>query len=111
MFHGGEFFCARPGDGEEKGGVGFGFNVVPYGVAEGEEGSGGEVVWLAVDGDTDVAFEDLDGEGAVGVVLLHVGGVLHGDEDDAEVVFLEERRGVDAGGPGFFLLGIGEFFG
>ena len=25
------------------------------------------------------AFEDLDGEGAVGVVLLHVGGVLHGD--------------------------------
>jgi hypothetical protein len=111
MFHGGEFFCAGPGDSEEEGSVGFGFDVVPDGVAEGEERSSGEVVGFAVDGDSDVAFEDLDGEGAVGVVLLHVCGVLHGDEDNAEVVFLEERFGVDARRPRFFLLGFGEFFG
>ena len=57
-----------------------------------------------------LAFEDLDGDGAVGVVLLHVGGVLHGDEDDAEVVFLEESLGVEAGWPGFLLLGVGDLF-
>ena len=32
-------------------------------------------------------------------------------QDDAEVVFLEEGLGVDAGGPGFFLLGVGDLFG
>ena len=35
---------------------------------------------------------------------FHVGSVLHGDEDDAEVVFFEESCGMDAGGPGFFRL-------
>jgi len=107
VLHGGELFGAGPGDGEEKGGVGFGFDVVADRVAKGEEGAGGEVVGLAVDGDLDVAFEDLNGEGAVGVVLLHVGGVLHRDENDAEVVFFEEGFGIDACRPGFFLLGFG----
>ena len=58
-----------------------------------------------------VPLENLDGECAVGVVLFHVRGVLHGDEDDAEVVFLEEGFGVDAGWPGFFVLGVGHLFG
>ena len=107
VLHRGELFGTRPGDGEEKGGVGFGFDVVADRVAESEEGSGGEVVRLSIDGDAELAFEDLDGEGAVGVVLLHVGGVLHRDKNDAEVVFLEEGFGIDACRPGFFLLGFG----
>jgi hypothetical protein len=111
VLHGGKFFGAGPGDGEEKDGVGFCVDVVTDRVAEGEESSVGEVVGLAVDGDADFAFEDLNGEGAVGVVFLHVGGVLHGDEDYAEVVLFEESFGVDAGGPGFFVLGFGDLFG
>jgi len=108
MLHGGEFFGAGPGDCQEKGGVFAGFDVVTNRVAESEEGAGGEIVGLAVDGDTELAFEDLDGDRAVGVVLFHVGGVLHGDKDDAEVMLLEEGLGVEAGGPGFFLFGIGD---
>jgi hypothetical protein len=68
-------------------------------------------VRLAVDGDAEAAFEDLDREGAVGVMLFHVGGVLHGDEDDAEVVLLKESSGIETGGPGFFIFGVGDFFG
>jgi len=45
------------------------------------------------------------------VMFLHVGGALHGDEDDAEVVLFVEGFGVDAGGPGFFMLGFGDLFG
>lgn len=66
---------------------------------------------FAVDGDADLALEDLDGDGAVGVVFLHVGGVLHGDEDDAEVVLLEEGLGVEASWPGPLLFGVGYLFG
>ena len=73
MFHGREFFGAGPGDGEEKGGVGFGFDVVADGVAKGEGSARGEVVRFAVDGDADAAFEDLNGECAVGVVLVSCG--------------------------------------
>jgi hypothetical protein len=77
VLHGGEFFVAGPGDGEEKSGVAFGVDVVADGVAEREEGAGGEIVRLAVDVDANVTLADLDGERAVGVVFLHVGGVLH----------------------------------
>ena len=80
-------------------------------MAESEEAAGWEIVRLSVDGDADLALEDLDGECAVGVVLLHVGSVLHGDEDYAEIVLFEEGFGVDAGGPGFFVLGVGDLFG
>jgi len=80
-------------------------------VAESEESAVGEIVGLAVDGDADFAFEDLNGDSAVGVVLLHAGGVLHGDEDDAEVVLFEESFGVNAGGPRFFALGVGDLLG
>ena len=61
---------------------------------------------LAVDRDDDPAFQDLHGESAVGVVLVHVSADLHGDEDDAEVLLFEESPGVDAGWPGFFALGV-----
>ena len=80
-------------------------------MAEGEEGAGGEIVRLALNVDANVTLEDLDGERAVGVMLLHVGSVLHGDKDDAEVVLFEEGSGVDAGWPGLFVLGVGYFFG
>ena len=106
MLHGGEFFVAGPGDGEEKGGVAFCFDVVADGVAESEEGAGGEIVRLALDVDANVTLEDVDGESAVGVVLVHVSADLHGDEDDAEVLLFEESPGVDAGWPGFFAFGV-----
>ena len=35
-----------------------------------------EIVRLALNGDADLTLEDLDGDGAVGVVLLHAGGGL-----------------------------------
>src|SRR5271168_458645 len=73
VFHGCEFFGAGPGDGQEKGGVALGYHVVPDGVTKGEERAGGQVVRLAIDVDAKLAFEDLDGDGAVGVVLLHMG--------------------------------------
>ena len=111
MLHGGEFFGAGPGDCQEKDRVGFGFYVVTDGGAEGEESAGAEVVRLAIDGDAELALEDMDGDGAVGVVLLHVSGVLHGDEDDPQVVLLEEGFGVNAGGPGLLLLGLGNLLG
>ena len=78
------------------------------GGGEGEEVAGVEVVRLALDGDADLALEYLDRDGAVGVVLLHAGGVFHGDEDDSEVVFLEEGPGVVAGLPWLLLLGVGD---
>ena len=67
-----------------------------------------QVVRLALDSDADLTLEYLDGDGAVGVVLLHAGGVFHGNEDNSEVVFLEEGSGVVAGLPGLFLLGVGD---
>jgi hypothetical protein len=108
MLHGGQLFRAGPGDGEQESGFVYCFYVVPDGGGEGEEAAGLEVVWLAVDGDADAAFDDLDGDGAVGVVLLHAGGCFHGDEDDSEVVLLEEGPGVVAGLPWLFLLGVGD---
>jgi hypothetical protein len=109
VLHGGEFFGTGPGDGQKKSGVAFGLDMVTDGVAESEKCTGWEIVLLSVDGDANLTLENLDGECAVGVVLLHVGGVLHGDEDDAEVVFLEEGLGVEAGWPGFLMLRVGEF--
>ena len=110
VLHAGQLFCAGPGDGQQKGGVAFGFHIVPDGVAESEESAGGEIVRLAVYGDSELAFEDLDGGGAVGVVLFHVSGILHGDEDDAEVVLLEEGPGVKTGWPGLFFLRVVHLF-
>ena len=65
-----------------------------------------EIVRLAVEGDAYLALENLDGGGAVGVMLLHAGGVLHGDEDNSEVMLFEQSLGGVAGLPGFVLLGI-----
>jgi hypothetical protein len=110
VFHGGELFGAGPGDGEEERGFAYGFDVVTDGGGEGEEVAGVEIVRLALNRDADLALEYLDGYGAVGVVLLHAGGVFHGDEDDSEVVLLEESSGVVAGLPGLFLLGVGDLF-
>jgi len=81
------------------------------GCGESEDVSGAEIVSLALDVEAELSFEDMDGDGAVGVVLLHLGSVLHVDEDDAQVVLLEERFGVEAGLPGFFLLGVGDLLG
>ena len=89
MLHAGQFLVAGPGDCQEKGRVAAGFYVVADGGAKGEEGSGREIVRLAVDGDADLAFEDVERHGAVGVMLFHAGVALHGDEDDPEVVLLE----------------------
>ena len=108
MFHGGELVCAGPGDGEQECGFGNCFDVVTDGAGKREEAADGEVVWLALDGDTDLAFEDLNGDGAVGMVFLHAGGGFHRDEDDSEVVLLEEGSSVVAGLPGLFLLGVGD---
>jgi hypothetical protein len=111
VLHGGEFFVAGPRDCEKKGGIAFGFDIVADGVAESEERAGGEIVGLALDVNANLPLENLDGDGAVGVVLFHVGGVLHGDEDDTEVVFFEQCSGVDAGRPGLLVFGVGDFFG
>ena len=108
MFHGGELFIAGPGDSQQEGGVFDGFYVVPDGGGEGEEVADAEIVWVVLSADADVAFEYLDGDGAVSVVLLHSGGLFHGDEDDSEVVLFEEGFGVMAGGPWLFLLGVGD---
>jgi hypothetical protein len=108
VFHGGEFFGAGPGDGEQERGFAYGFDVVADGGGKGEEVAGVEVVLLALNRDADLALEDLDGDGAVGVVLLHAGGGFHGDEDNSEVVLLEEGPGVVAGLPWLFLLGVGD---
>ena len=108
MFHGGQFVGAGPGDGEQERGFAYCFHVVTDGGGEGEEVADVEVVWLALDGDADLALEYLDGDGAVGVVLLHAGGGFHGDEDDSEVVLLEEGPGVVAGLPWLLLLGVGD---
>ncbi len=90
-----------------KAAVAYGLHVMTDGGGEGEEVADAEIVWLAVDGDAYLALEDVDGGGAVGVMLLHAGGVLHGDEDDAEVVLFEESFGGVAGLPGLLLLGVG----
>ena len=111
VFHGGEFFGAGPGDGEQEGGVVYCFDVVTDGGAEGEEIAGVEVVGLPCDGDADVAFEDLDGDGAVGVVLLHVGAVSMEMRTILRSCFLKRVLAVVAGLPGFFLLGVGDLLG
>ena len=49
----------------------------------------------------------MDGDGAIGVVLLHFGGAFHRDEDDSDVVLFEEGSGVMPGGPGLLPLGVG----
>ena len=109
VLHGGQLLVAGPGDGEEEGGVFEGFYFVPDGGAKGDEISLLEIVGLAVHGETNLSLEYLDGDGAVGVVLLHLCVVFHGDEDDAEVVFFEEGFGEVAGLPGLLLLGVGDF--
>ena len=109
MLHGGQFFGAGPGDGQEEGGVADGLYVVPDGGAEGEEVAYVEIVWMAVGGDSNLALKDVDGDGAVGVMLFHAGGVLHGDEDNAEVGFFEEGFCGVAGLPGLLLFGVGYF--
>jgi hypothetical protein len=43
------------------------------------------------------------------VVLLHLRGVFHGDEDNSEVMLFEEGFGEVAGLPGLLLLGVGDF--
>jgi hypothetical protein len=108
VFHGGQFFGAGPGDGEQECGFGYCFDVVTDGAGKREEAADGEVVRLALDGDTDLAFEDLNGDGAVGVVFLHAGAGFHCNEDDSEVVLLEEGSGVVAGLPWLLLLGAGD---
>jgi len=106
VLHCGQFFVAGPGDGEQEGGVVRGHYVVPDGAGEGKQGAGGEIMRLAVDCDDEPAFQDLHGESAVGVMLVHVSADLHGGEHDAEVVLLEESLGVDAGWPGFLAFGV-----
>jgi hypothetical protein len=80
---------------------------VTDGGGEGEEVADMEVVRVAVDVEAEFAFEYLERDGSVGVVLLHPGGLLHGDENDSEVVLFKEGFGVVARGPGFFLFGVG----
>ena len=60
-----------------------------------------------MEGDSYLALENVDGGSAVGVMLFHSGGVLHGDEDNSEVMLFEESFGGVAGLPGFVLLGVG----
>ena len=108
VLHGGQLFRAGPGDGEQEGGLVYCFHVVSDGGREGEEAADLDVVRFAMDGDADVAFETLDGDGAIRVVLLHACGGFHGDEDDSEVVFFEERSGVVAGLPRLFLFRFGD---
>jgi len=63
---------------------------------------------FAVDREANLSFEDMDGDGAVGVVLLHVRAAFHGDEHNAEVVFLEERPSVLTGLPGLLRCGLSD---
>src|ERR1700722_11092743 len=58
--------------------------------------------------ETYLPLEDLYGDGAVSVVLLHLCGVFHSDEDNSEVVFFEEGFGEVARLPGLLLLGVGD---
>ena len=111
VFHGGEFFGTGPGDGEQEGRGVYCFHVVANGGAEGEETASVEVVRFAVDGDADVPFENLDGEGAVSVVLFHAGDSLHSDENNSEVVLLEESPRIEAGLPRLLLFGVSYFLG
>ena len=106
MLHRCQFFVAGPGDGEKKSGIVLGHYVVTDGMGEGKQAAGGEIMSLAVDRDGELAFQNLDGNSAVGVVLVHVSADLHGDEHDAEVMFFEESLGVDAGWPGFLAFGV-----
>ena len=108
VFHGGEFLGAGPGDGEQECGFGDCFDVVPDGAGEREEIADLEVVRVVMDVEDHVAFEDLNGDGAVGVVFLHAGAGFHCNEDDSEVVLLEEGSGVVAGLPWLLLLGAGD---
>jgi hypothetical protein len=109
VLHCGELLIAGPGDGEEEGGVFEGFDFMLDGGAEGEEVSQLEVVWFAVHREANLSLKNVDGDGAVGVVLLHLCGFFHGDEDDTEVVFFEESFGEVAGLPGLLLLGVCDF--
>ena len=109
VLHCGELLIAGPGDGEEEGGVLEGFYFVLDGGSEGEEISWLEVVGFAVDSEANLPFDDMDGDGAVGVVLLHLRGVFHGDKDNSEVMLFEEGLGEVAGLPGLLLLGVGDF--
>jgi hypothetical protein len=99
---------AGPGDRQQEGGVVDGFDIVADGCPEREEIAGGEVVRLAANVHADLAVEDLHGDGAVGVVLLHVRAAFHGDEHNAEVVFLEERPSVLTGLPGLLRCGLSD---
>ena len=110
MLHGGELLGAGPGDGEKEGGVADGFDVVAERGGQGEKVADAERVRFSVDRDTKLAFENLDGEGAVGVMLFHARGMLHGEENDTEVVRLEQGAGVVAGGPGLLLFGVIDLF-
>src|SRR5271154_5252608 len=55
------------------------------------------------------ALQHMNRDGAVGVMLLHVGCALHGDEHSAEVIALVKGLGVESRLPGLFLLRVRDF--
>jgi len=107
VLHGSQFVSAGPGYGQQECGVFDGLDVVPDGGSEGEEVADMKIVRVAMNIEADITFENLERDSAVGMVLLHLRGGFHGDEDDSEVVLLEEGFGEVAGGPGLFLFGVG----
>jgi hypothetical protein len=108
VLHCEQILIGGPGDGEEECGGLEGFDFVADGGAEGDEVSFLEVMGFAMNGETYLPLEYVDGEGSVGVMLLHHGFVFHDDEEDSEVVLLEEGLGVVAGLPRLLLLGVGD---
>jgi hypothetical protein len=85
-------------DGEEHEGFLVGVDVVLDVFGEDEDLAGGEGVGLALGADGEVAFEDVDGDGAVGEVFGEAGALAEVDEGDGGVA--EAFVGCVGGGVG-----------
>lgn len=108
VFHGGQLIAAGPRDGEKESRFFHCLDVVPDRGGECEEVADVKVMLLVVNCNADVAFEHLDGDRPVRVVLFDVSFRFHGDEDDSQVVLLEESSGIVAGLPRLILFGVAD---
>jgi hypothetical protein len=109
MFEGAELGIGWPSQGEEEDGGFGGADRMRYGGGQGEELASAEVVGFALGLKLDGSAEDVDGEGAVGVVFGEFGTGGEGEKDDADVGVFEEHFGGDAGFGGWLLLEVGDF--
>jgi hypothetical protein len=59
-------------------------------------------------GEANLSFKDVDGNGAIGMVLLHLRGWLHRDQNSTKVGLLEQGLRVVTGLPRLLALRVGD---